>query len=69
MVAVLAATFLSGVKGAPASSEHALAVAALGLWLFVPWSWWVDRHREPVPRAVGAPARDARPPVAAASAS
>jgi hypothetical protein len=65
---VLAAIFLSGVKGAPPSSGHALAVGALGLWLFVPWSWWVDRHREPVPRAVGAPARDARPRVAATSA-
>jgi hypothetical protein len=69
MVAALAGIFLSAVNGAPPPSERALAVSALGLWLFVPWSWWVDRHREPVPRAVGAPARGARPPVAAAAAS
>jgi membrane-bound metal-dependent hydrolase YbcI (DUF457 family) len=48
MVAVLAAFFLGGLQGAPPSDEHALAVTALGLWLFVPWGWWVDRHREPV---------------------
>ena len=48
MVAVLAFVFLSGVRGAPPPNERALAVTALGLWLFVPWGWWVDRHREPV---------------------
>jgi hypothetical protein len=46
MVATLAAIFLGSLAGAPPPSEHALAVSALGLWLFVPWSWWVDRHRE-----------------------
>ncbi|HEU4584360.1 MAG TPA: hypothetical protein VFR95_01360 [Gemmatimonadaceae bacterium] len=30
----------------PPTDEHALAVTTLGLWLFVPWSWWIDRHRE-----------------------
>ena len=31
----------------PPPSVHALAVTALGLWLFVPWTSWVDRHRRP----------------------
>jgi len=48
MVAVLAAIFFSGATGAPPPNAHAVAVATLGLWLFVPWAWWVDRHREPV---------------------
>lgn len=26
-------------------SERALAWTALGLWLFVPAAWWIDRHR------------------------
>ena len=26
------------------ASESARAYSALGLWLFVPWSWWVDKH-------------------------
>jgi hypothetical protein len=25
-----------------------LAWTALAIWLFVPWAWWVDKHREPV---------------------
>jgi len=48
MVAVLAAFFVGGTFGAPPPSERSLAVATLGLWLFVPWAWWVDRHRQPV---------------------
>jgi membrane-bound metal-dependent hydrolase YbcI (DUF457 family) len=46
MVAILAVAFLSGASGAPPPSEHALAVGALGLSLFVPLGYWVDRHRE-----------------------
>jgi len=39
--------FASG--GPPPPSERALAWTALGIWLFVPWAWWVDRHRVPEP--------------------
>ena len=56
MVALIVFFFLSGTKGAPPPNERALAFATLGLWLFVPWGWWVDRHREPAsptPREVG----------------
>lgn len=45
MIGALLAICLSGFAGPPPSSERALAVSALGLWLFVPWGWWVDRHR------------------------
>jgi len=33
------------VAGAP-PSERAMAWGALSMWIFVPWAWWVDRHRE-----------------------
>jgi hypothetical protein len=33
-------------NGSPPPSERALAWTALGIWLFVPWAWWVDKHRE-----------------------
>ncbi len=33
-------------NGSPPPSERALAWSALGIWLFVPWAWWVDKHRE-----------------------
>lgn len=45
MVSVLALIFLSGFAGPPPSAK-AIGVAGLGLWLFVPWGYWVDRHRE-----------------------
>jgi membrane-bound metal-dependent hydrolase YbcI (DUF457 family) len=45
MVAVLVLVFLSGFGGPPPSGK-VLAISALGLWLFVPWGYWVDRHRE-----------------------
>jgi hypothetical protein len=37
-------------NGSPPPSERALAWSALGIWLFVPWAWWVDKHREYVGR-------------------
>jgi hypothetical protein len=46
MVAVLVCIYMSGLFGPPPPSPHALALTALGLWLFVPWGYWVDRHRE-----------------------
>jgi membrane-bound metal-dependent hydrolase YbcI (DUF457 family) len=45
MVVLLAATYANLLFGPPPASERALAMSALGLWLFVPWSWWIDRHR------------------------
>jgi hypothetical protein len=48
MVAVLVAIFAGGLTGAPPPNERALALMTLLLWLFVPWGWWVDRHREMV---------------------
>ena len=53
MVGLLVAILASGVAGPPPESDRALAVTALGLWLFVPWSAWVDRHREPSTVAPG----------------
>jgi membrane-bound metal-dependent hydrolase YbcI (DUF457 family) len=45
MVVVLLAIFFAGIFGPPPSSGTAVAVGALGLWLFVPWAAWIDRHR------------------------
>ena len=38
------------LSNGPAPSERTLAWSALGIWLFVPWAWWVDKHREYVGR-------------------
>lgn len=47
MVTLLVAIFLGGLRGAPPDART-VAISALGLWLFVPWGWWIDRHRESV---------------------
>jgi hypothetical protein len=50
MVIVLAAFYAMSLVSPPPPNEHVLAVMTLGLWLFIPWGWWVDRHRENVVR-------------------
>lgn len=45
MVVVLLIIFFSGFTSPPPPNERALAFFALGIWLFVPWSYWIDRHR------------------------
>jgi hypothetical protein len=45
MVLLLVVIWCVGLVGPPPADEHALAVTSLGIWLFVPWSYWVDRHR------------------------
>jgi hypothetical protein len=49
MVVVLAAITVANSFGPPPPSERAIAFAGLGLWLFIPWAWWIDRHRVMVP--------------------
>ena len=48
LVAALLFIFLGGLGGAPPPSARAVALVTLGLWLFVPWAAWIDRHREPI---------------------
>ncbi|HEY8484727.1 MAG TPA: hypothetical protein VIL13_08965 [Longimicrobiales bacterium] len=55
MVTVLVVFFLAGLFGPPPTSERSLALTALGLWLFVPWGYWIDRHRVVV-GGIGGPA-------------
>ena len=45
MIAVIGVIYLVGVWSPPPADGRAVAMGALGLWLFVPWAWWVDRHR------------------------
>jgi membrane-bound metal-dependent hydrolase YbcI (DUF457 family) len=47
MIAVLVLIFLVGLFGPAIGSERTLALFSLMLWLFVPWGYWVDRHRAP----------------------
>lgn len=45
MLAFLVLIFASGFAGSAPPSERAIGVVTLGLWLFVPWGYWIDRHR------------------------
>ncbi|MEP6494670.1 MAG: hypothetical protein ABJF01_18435 [bacterium] len=46
MVVVLLLIFISGYVTPPPPNARVLAWSALALWLFIPWSHWVDQHRE-----------------------
>lgn len=67
MVTVLVLIFVSGFTSAPPPNGRAVGFGALGLWLFVPWSYWIDRHRDVTDRGTApreSPRRaaaDARP--------
>jgi hypothetical protein len=43
-VVVLPLIYFSS-SGPPPSNERALAWTTLAIWLFIPWAWWVDKHR------------------------
>jgi hypothetical protein len=45
-VASLFLIYLASSFGPPPPSVKALAATALGLWLWVLWGYWIDRHRE-----------------------
>jgi membrane-bound metal-dependent hydrolase YbcI (DUF457 family) len=43
-VVLLGVLFVAS-NGPPPPSVNALAWTALAIWLFVPWAWWLDKHR------------------------
>jgi membrane-bound metal-dependent hydrolase YbcI (DUF457 family) len=45
MIGLLVVFFAGALFGPPPPDATTLAVSALGVWLFVPWAYWVDRHR------------------------
>jgi len=45
IVALLLA-YAGATLAPPPKSVKALALGTLVMWLFVPWAWWFDRHRE-----------------------
>jgi membrane-bound metal-dependent hydrolase YbcI (DUF457 family) len=45
MVVLLVLIFVSGFFSAPPPNGRVVGYTALGIWLFVPWSYWIDRHR------------------------
>ncbi len=66
-VAVLAAIYSANAFGPPPPGSRAVAVTALGLWVFVLWAWRFDRHRFIRSTDIGASGapRDSRSPATA----
>jgi membrane-bound metal-dependent hydrolase YbcI (DUF457 family) len=44
-VIVLILSFVGSGFGPPPPSVSALAWSTMAIWLFVPWAWWIDKHR------------------------
>ena len=44
-VSFLIIIYFGNLSSAPPANVKVIAVAALLLWLMVPWAWWFDRHR------------------------
>jgi membrane-bound metal-dependent hydrolase YbcI (DUF457 family) len=47
LVVFVAAVYVLNITSPPPPSPKAIGWAALTAWLFVPWGWWIDRHRQP----------------------
>jgi LexA-binding, inner membrane-associated putative hydrolase len=49
LCAALVILFAMSSTGPPPPNPKTLAIVALSVWLFVPWAYWIDRHREARP--------------------
>ncbi len=45
LIGVLSLIYLANVFGPPPSDTTEIAIASNGLWLFIFWAYWVDKHR------------------------
>ena len=45
LIAFFVAMYLGAVFGPPPPSAQVVAWSGIGLWLFVAWGYWVDKHR------------------------
>ena len=48
LLVLLVGVYVMNLLGSPPPSEKAIAIVGLGGWLFVPWAYWIDRHRKSV---------------------
>ena len=47
LVIILDAIYALNLSGPPPPSVRAIGIVGLAGWLFVPWAYWIDRHRRP----------------------
>lgn len=46
LVILLGLIYISNLFSPPPPNWQAVAYTAIAQWLFVPWAWWIDRHRQ-----------------------
>ena len=46
LVVFLGLITVANLTSPPPPNWQAVAYTALAQWLFVPWAWWIDRHRQ-----------------------
>jgi membrane-bound metal-dependent hydrolase YbcI (DUF457 family) len=49
LVGLLVLCYAGAALGPPPPGTTPLAISAVVLWLFVPWGYWIDRHRHVAP--------------------
>jgi LexA-binding, inner membrane-associated putative hydrolase len=47
LVVFVALIYVANITSPPPPDARMVGFAALAAWLFVPWGYWIDRHREP----------------------
>jgi hypothetical protein len=45
LVTFLVAIWVASIAGPPPPSEGAVKWMGVAMWIFVPWGYWIDRHR------------------------
>jgi len=58
LIIVFVILYLVNVLGPPPPSLTAVKFGALCAWLFIPWFYWIDRHRPIASRAESSPEAD-----------
>lgn len=46
LVVLLGAIYAANITSPPPPDPKAIGWAGLAQWLFLPWGWWIERHRE-----------------------
>jgi membrane-bound metal-dependent hydrolase YbcI (DUF457 family) len=46
LVIFLVLIYVANLTSPPPPTWQAVAWTAIAQWLFVPWAWWIDRHRQ-----------------------
>lgn len=49
LVIFVALIYIANITSPPPPNARMIGYAGLAAWLFVPWGYWIDRHRRPNP--------------------